>query len=97
MKTTEDIVPIAEFKAHASRLLRVVQQTRRPLIITNRGRAAAVMLAPEEYDRMSEELYRLAVVDRVTTAMAESEAGLGMAHAEFNRELDELLDSLEQA
>lgn len=48
----DDIVPIGEFKTQAARLLRRVSQTSRPLIITQNGRPAGVVLSPVEYDRL---------------------------------------------
>jgi prevent-host-death family protein len=52
LAVSEDIIPIGEFKAHASRLLRQVSQTTRPLVITQNGRPAGVLLSPLEYDRL---------------------------------------------
>lgn len=52
LSVSEDIIPIGEFKAHASRLLRQVSQTARPLVITQNGRPAGVLLSPLEYDRL---------------------------------------------
>lgn len=48
----DDIVPIGEFKTQAARLLRRVSQTSRPLVITQNGRPAGVVLSPVEYDRL---------------------------------------------
>ena len=48
----EDLVPIGEFKTHASRMLRQMGRTLRPLVITQNGRAAAVVLTPAEYDAL---------------------------------------------
>jgi prevent-host-death family protein len=51
---SQDIVPIGEFKAHASQLLKRLAGGARPLVITQNGRPAAVVLSPAEYDRMRE-------------------------------------------
>jgi prevent-host-death family protein len=48
----EDIVPLGEFKTHAARVLRRVREAARPIVITQNGRPAAVLLAPEEFDRL---------------------------------------------
>ncbi len=47
-----DIVPIAEFKTNASRFLRRVHESGRPLVVTLNGRPTAVVLAPEEFDEL---------------------------------------------
>jgi len=52
LHVADDIVPIGEFKTQAARLLRRVAQTSRPLVITQNGRPAGVMLSPAEYDRL---------------------------------------------
>jgi prevent-host-death family protein len=52
LHVAEDIVPIGEFKTHASELLRRLATSRRPLVITQNGRPAAVVLTPEEFDSL---------------------------------------------
>ena len=51
-KVTEDIVPIGEFKTHASEFLRRMHNSGRPMVITQNGRAAAVVLTPEDFDEL---------------------------------------------
>lgn len=54
---SEDIVPLGEFKSQASKLLRQLRETGRPVIITQNGRPSAVMITPEEFDRLIERDY----------------------------------------
>ncbi|MBS0271931.1 MAG: type II toxin-antitoxin system Phd/YefM family antitoxin [Proteobacteria bacterium] len=51
---SEDVVPIGEFKAHAAKWLAQVKETDHPLIITQNGRPAGVLLSPQEFDRFQE-------------------------------------------
>ena len=51
---SEDILPLGEFKSHASAVLRNLHKEKRPFIITQNGKPAAVLLTPEEFDRLSE-------------------------------------------
>ncbi len=44
IRIQDDIVPIGEFKTHASRILRQLQQDRRPIVITQRGKATGVLV-----------------------------------------------------
>jgi prevent-host-death family protein len=53
LQVAEDIVPIGELKAHLSERIRALKGRRRPLIVTQNGKAAAVMLAPEDFDRLT--------------------------------------------
>lgn len=48
----EDIKPISEFRANASTLLAQVRQTHRPLVITQNGHSAAVMLDVGDYEKL---------------------------------------------
>jgi prevent-host-death family protein len=45
----EDIRPIAELKTKTGRLLRHVQSTRRPLLLTQKGKPTAVLLGVKEF------------------------------------------------
>lgn len=53
LSIAEDILPLGQFKAHASRLLHGIRASNRPLVITQNGRPAAVVLSPAEFDRLS--------------------------------------------
>ena len=56
LRIAEGIVPLGEFKSKASALIKNVRKTSSPLVITQNGRPAAVLMSPEEYDRLQEEL-----------------------------------------
>jgi len=71
----DDIVPIGEFKAQAARLLDRLRETGHPLVVTQHGKPAAVMLSPVEYDRLQE---RAAFVQSVAAGLADAEAGRAM-------------------
>ena len=49
---SRDIVPVSEFKAHAAQWLETAKAG--PVVVTQNGKAAAVLLSPEEYDRLTE-------------------------------------------
>jgi prevent-host-death family protein len=53
LQVAEDIVPIGEFKAHLSERIRELRGHRRPLVVTQNGKAAAVLLSPSEFDRLT--------------------------------------------
>jgi prevent-host-death family protein len=46
-----DIVPVSEIRQNTARILRDVRTSGQPLVITQRGRAAAVVLSMEAYER----------------------------------------------
>ncbi len=72
IQIAEDIVPLAEFKAQASQLLRQLRREQRPVIITQNGKPAAVVITPEEFDRIQE---RDRFLGAVSEGLADSEAG----------------------
>lgn len=53
LRVAEDIVPIGELKAHLSEKIRALRGRHRPLVVTQNGKAAAVMLSPEDFDRLT--------------------------------------------
>lgn len=75
MNVSEDIIPLGEFKSKAAKVLKQLHETGRPIVVTQNGRPAAVLLTPEEFDRLSERDY--AQVDRratVRTSVVDDEA-----------------------
>ncbi|MEK6544217.1 MAG: type II toxin-antitoxin system Phd/YefM family antitoxin [Elusimicrobiota bacterium] len=46
----EKIVPISELQSHAKSLVEQARKTDEPIIITQRGRAAAVVMSYETYE-----------------------------------------------
>jgi prevent-host-death family protein len=54
-KFSEDIVPISDLKINPGRIIRQVQETRRPVVLTNRGRGVAVVRSLNDFEEESEE------------------------------------------
>jgi len=52
MNTKQDIRPISFVKANAANMLEQVNETHRPIIITQNGEAKAVLMDTESYDSM---------------------------------------------
>jgi prevent-host-death family protein len=75
MKTfsiSNDIVPIAEFKAGISKWFKSIQNTGHPLIITQNGKPAGVLLSPSDYDEL---VYKKSFLDSVGRGLANAESG----------------------
>jgi prevent-host-death family protein len=70
-----NLVPISDLRQDAAKVLKRVRESREPLIITQRGRAAAVMLSVESFERSErdKELLRL-------LAMGEREIAVGQGY-----------------
>jgi len=50
LNISNDIVPVGEFKSSISKWLKNIKITGQPLVITQNGKPAGVLLSPEEYD-----------------------------------------------
>ena len=55
LQVAEDILPLGHFKTHASALLKCIKINNRPIVITQNGKPAAVVLSPAEFDRLNEQ------------------------------------------
>ena len=52
MYLQDDIQPVSYLKSHTAHLLQQVNETHRPIIITQNGTARAVLQDPESYESM---------------------------------------------
>lgn len=55
LKISQDVVTLAEFKSQAATLLERVGTSSQPLLITQNGKPAGVLLSPAEFDRIQEQ------------------------------------------
>lgn len=77
VRPTQDIRPLADFRANLASVVRQVQRTKRPVILTQHGRSAAVLVDATEYEAL---LDRAELFDDVRVAEDEIAAGKGIAH-----------------
>ena len=54
MNITRDIKSLSAFKQNASKLVKQVQETKQPLVLTVNGKPAAVVQDPDSYQQMIE-------------------------------------------
>lgn len=83
---SENIVSLTDFKNHASKMLRQMQSSHRPIIITQNGRAAGVLISPAEFDLLSEQSR---FVQAVQSGLNDVEQGRVLSEEERDRVLDE--------
>lgn len=72
IRVSSDIIPLGQFKTGISTCLKRVQTTGHPLIITQNGRPAGVLLSPEEYDKL---VYRKQFIASVEQGLMAAEDG----------------------
>jgi antitoxin YefM len=67
-----DIVPIAEFKLRISAWFKKLRDSGRPLIITQNGKPAGVLLSPQDYDVL---MYKKSFLDSVEKGISDADSG----------------------
>lgn len=86
INVSNDIIPIGEFKTRISKWLKDIEKTGHPLIITQNGRPAGVLLSPVEYDDL---MHQKLFLESVNHGIADAESGLIYTTDELRAELQE--------
>lgn len=84
IRVSENIIPVSQFKARTAKWLRHLGKTAEPLVITQNGRAAGVLLSPSAYDELTE---RYLFTRAVEQGLADGEAGRMVPHEQVAVEL----------
>jgi len=90
MSRTPKIIPISDLRQNASDVVKGVSSSREPVFITQRGRAAAVLVSMEAYEESQRELEVLRLLAR---GEKEIDAGIGHELGEVLREADRFLEA----
>lgn len=69
---SKDVKPLTDLKTKTSALIDHVRRSRRPMLLTRRGRGVAVLLDLDEYERLVE---RAAFIEAVEAGAAAVSAG----------------------
>jgi prevent-host-death family protein len=83
-----EIIPVTDLRQDAAGVLKRIRTTKQPLIVTQRGRAAAVLLSMEAYERSEQERQLLRMLAR---GEREIKAGGGHDLGKVLAEADALL------
>lgn len=90
VKPSEDIQPLSAFRANAASVVQQIRETGRPVVLTQRGRSAAVLLGVEEYEALIDELELLR---DVRSAEEDLDAGRGIPNEQAQKQLRARLGS----
>ena len=89
LKIDQDIRSMSEFRTGIASFLKQVHDTKRPLIITQHGKGAAVLLDVGEYEAMQE---KIEVLQDIHASISQLENGLGVAHDDAKEMILQSLD-----
>lgn len=81
---SENIVSLSDFKNKASRMLHEIQSSHRPFVITQNGKAAAVLISPSDFDFLTEQAR---FVDAVQRGLTDVQNGLVLSDEDLDKEL----------
>lgn len=79
LRPSTDVRPVTEFRANTSAVLDQVHATKRPVILTQHGRSAAVLMDVEVYEGLLDEV---ALLRAVRAGEQEMLAGAVTSHDE---------------
>jgi prevent-host-death family protein len=88
MPKLPEVIPVTDLRQDAAAALRKVRSSKQPLVITQRGRATAVMLSIEAFEQAEHERQLLRLLARGEREIAE---GRGYNLEAVLREADALL------
>jgi len=84
LRPSVDVRPVTEFRANTSAVLEQIHATKRPVILTQHGRSAAVLLDVDVYESLVDEV---AVIRDLRVAEAQLDAGMGIPHEVVEKRL----------
>jgi len=77
LKIDQDIHSLSEFRTGITSFLKQIHSTKRPIVITQHGKSAAVLLDAGVFEAMQE---KLELLQDVQTSIKQIESGKGIDH-----------------
>ena len=88
-----DLVPVNEFRSNLAEYLKQVSETGRPVVITQRGRATAILVEPSVFDEIEE---AAEVVRNVMRGLQDVAAAQTVSSDTLFAELEAIIEEEEQ-
>jgi PHD/YefM family antitoxin component YafN of YafNO toxin-antitoxin module len=82
---TKDLESLTNFKRNSNVVMKQIRKTGRPVALTVKGKAQAVLMAPGQYQRMAD---RLQSIERIAQSMAQVQKRELLSMEEVFDELD---------
>jgi prevent-host-death family protein len=84
MKFSEDLVPLTDLKINPGRVVKHTTEVHRPVLLTSRGRAVAVVQSVSDYEKAEDEREFMRAV---VAGLADLEAGNEVSFAQAKARL----------
>ncbi len=82
LRVDQDIRPLSEFRAGVATFFKQIQETKRPLVITQHGKGVGVLLGVDAYEEMQETIELLQDVQKSVSQINDGE---GIEHNEAKK------------
>ena len=79
LRINEDIRPLSEVRTGMANFIKQIQETKRPLVITQHGKGVAVLVDAHEFEAMQE---KMDLLMDVQISLQQIDNGLGLEQAE---------------
>lgn len=80
----EDIQPLSEFRSRVTHYLEKIKRDKRPLVITQNGKSAAIVLDVSVYEKMMD---KLEIIKDVKLAESQLNDGKKISHSQVKKKL----------
>ena len=80
----EDIQPLSEFRANVTSFIDKVRQTKRPMVITQHGKSAAILMDVSEYEAL---MLRIELLTDIQIAENQISEGHGVNHEDAKTQI----------
>jgi len=82
IRLDKDIQPLSEFRSRIAFYFDKVKKTKRPLVITQNGKSAAILIDVSEYESM---VGKIEVLEDIKLAESQINDGLGISHQDVKK------------
>jgi len=76
-KIDQDIRPLSEVRNGMATFIKQVQDTKRPVVITQNGKSVAVLIDANEFEAMQE---KIELLSDILTSLGQQGKGVGISH-----------------
>jgi antitoxin YefM len=88
LKISEDLHPMTALKSKGADIVRQVNSTGRPVVLTRHGKGVAVVLSIKTYEELQATIKRASLREALAAGLRDIEEGRVVSHSEILAKLD---------